>query len=268
MAAPEKIDFDACLRWAKSNCFKSSRGLCATYVKKAFEAGGCTYVSGDGYNNQSFCKINGFELIGEFCPKDNNPRNGPQFPNGYVQQAGDICLLQHSGLGHMCWSFGSTMDDWVSDYWQVPPQQQKGTGPYCYATGITKVQFWRHKSVLNGAPVLTESADGVYGGVGGSAGGIVYSGDRKIDVTKYSTIASASNTVQKLASASNTYKDIPRLDGLRRNEFNSLKEQMMSNTPTVGRTILVTDELYESHILKGSQEAKTFVQTKDNNKKS
>jgi hypothetical protein len=51
---------------------------------------------------------------------------------------------------------GPGINEWVSDYFQRPPGQQSGTGPYCYVGNVERVQFWRHKSVLNGAPEVKE----------------------------------------------------------------------------------------------------------------
>ena len=155
----ESIDFNKVLQYSRNNCVKESKHLCATYVKKAFEAGGCVYVSGNGWDNQNFCTTNGFKCIGDFVPIDNNPRphNGLplQFPQGYVQQLGDICLIKHGQYGHICYATGSGINDWVSDFWQRYPGQMNGMGPYCYVNGVERVQFWRHSSVMSGAPEVT-----------------------------------------------------------------------------------------------------------------
>lgn len=154
------IDFNKVIQYSLKNCVQKSIAKCALYVKRAFEAGGCKYVSGNGWSNQTFCKTNGFELIGDFIPEDNNPRahNGKpiQFPKGYVQQVGDICLIQHGTYGHICYAAGPNINDWISDYFQRPPGQADGTGPYCYSSGYQRVQFWRHSSVRGNAPVVDE----------------------------------------------------------------------------------------------------------------
>ena len=155
------IDFNKVVAYSKIWCAEKSMGLCATYVKNAFQAGGCKYISGDGWFNQKWCIENDFKCIGDFEPIDHNPRahNGLaiQFPEGYVQQIGDVCLIEHGKMGHICYAMGTGINDWVSDYYQRLPYQQDGTGPYCYPDSITRVQFWRHSSVLNGAPVLDAS---------------------------------------------------------------------------------------------------------------
>lgn len=145
------IDYIKVIAYSKAKCHKESQGRCAEYVKKAFQAGGCKYISGDGWNNQSWCKKNGFKCIGEFTPVDKNPRahNGIpiQFPEGYVQQVGDVCLIKHGTYGHMCYAMGTNINDWVSDYFQRPPVQKDGTGPYCYDDNkYEKIQFWRNDS--------------------------------------------------------------------------------------------------------------------------
>lgn len=158
------IDFNKVISYSKSNCLQRSKALCATYVKKAFEAGGATYVSGNGWNNQKFCKKNGFELIGDFIPIDNNPRaHGGipiQFPNNYRQQVGDICLIKHGTYGHICYATGTGINDWVSDYFQKSPGQQDNTGPYCYNGNYERIQFWRHSSQMEGTTSIIETPTG------------------------------------------------------------------------------------------------------------
>jgi hypothetical protein len=154
------IDFDKVISYSLKNCTQKSRSKCATYVKKAFECGGCKYISGNGWSNQTWCERNNFVLIGDFVPVDKNPRAhgsvGIQFPLGYIQQTGDVCLIKHGEYGHICYAMGPGINEWVSDYFQRPPGQQSGTGPYCYVGNVERVQFWRHKSVLNGAPEVKE----------------------------------------------------------------------------------------------------------------
>lgn len=158
--ATTSIDFSKVIQYSKSNCVTESKAQCATYVKKAFEAGGCKYVSGNGWSNQNWCNTNGFKCIGDFIPEDRNPRphkgKSIQFPSGYVQQTGDVCLIKHGEYGHICYATGPGINDWVSDYWQKPPGQCSGTGPYCYPGDVEHVQFWRHSSVMNGAPVVEQ----------------------------------------------------------------------------------------------------------------
>ena len=152
------INFKKVIAYSMSVCKLKSIGRCAEYVKKAFQAGGAKYISGNGWTNQNWCKENDFQLIGDFAPDDGNPRahgNKPmQFPNGYKQQMGDVCLIKHGEYGHICYAMSDNINDWVSDYFQKSPGQQNGTGPYCYQGNIERVQFWRHKSLLNGAPVI------------------------------------------------------------------------------------------------------------------
>lgn len=161
--AIETIDFNKVIAYSKKNCVTKSKALCATYVKRAFEAGGCAYISGNGWSNQKFCKDNGFQCIGDFKPIDQNPRptrkRGIQFPQGYVQQTGDICLIKHGQYGHICYATGPGINDWVSDYWQRPPGQQDGTGPYCYTGSVEQVQFWRHSSVMGQTPVISPQVE-------------------------------------------------------------------------------------------------------------
>ena len=158
------INFNKVISYSKANCLQRSKALCATYVKKAFEAGGATYVSGNGWNNQKFCKKNGFELIGDFVPIDKNPRTHGdmpiQFPNNYEQKPGDICLIKHGIYGHICYATGTGINDWVSDYFQKYPGQQDNTGPYCYNGNYERIQFWRHSSIMEGAVAITETPSG------------------------------------------------------------------------------------------------------------
>lgn len=152
------IDLNKVINYSKVYCKNSSIQKCATYVKRAFEAGGCTYISGDGWNNQNFCKQNGFICIGDFVPVDKQPRahnNIPmQFPEGYTQKPGDICLIKHGQYGHICYAYGYNLGEWVSDYWQGLPG-----GPYCYTNGgVERVQFWRNPNiVMNNTSVNTDT---------------------------------------------------------------------------------------------------------------
>ena len=155
------INFNKVIAYSKSTCKIKSIGRCAEYVKRAFQAGGAKYIVGNGWSNQPWCETNGFKLIGDFVPEDRNPRahgNKPmQFPNGYKQQTGDVCLIKHGEYGHICYAMSNNINDWVSDFFQRSPGQQDGTGPYCYKGNIERVQFWRHESVLNNAPVIDKS---------------------------------------------------------------------------------------------------------------
>lgn len=166
------LNLSKVISYSKAMCVPKSMALCATYVKKAFQAGGLKYVSGNGWNNQRWCQTNDFKLIGDFVPEGKNPRNpartetenicnvkGLQFPrmaNGdpYQQIAGDVCLIQHGEYGHICYAMSTDINDWVSDYFQHSPGQRDGTGPYCYQGNITRVQFWRHSSIdVNTPPI-------------------------------------------------------------------------------------------------------------------
>ena len=155
------INFSKVIAYSKSTCKIKSIGRCAEYVKKAFQAGGAKYISGNGWDNQRWCEENGFKLIGDFVPDDRNPRahgnKQMQLPNGNKQQTGDVCLIKHGEYGHICYAMSDNINDWVSDFFQKPPGQQNGTGPYCYQGNIERVQFWRHSSVLNNAPVIDMS---------------------------------------------------------------------------------------------------------------
>lgn len=168
------IDFNKVIAYSKLRCAEESLGECATYVKTAFKAGGCKYISGNGWSNQSWCQQNGFQCIGDFVPEGKNPRkpasknttnicnvNGLQFPkmtdgSSYKQQMGDVCLIKHGEYGHICYAMSDNINDWVSDYFQKPPVQLDGTGPYCYKGNIERVQIWRHPSATNDTP-KTES---------------------------------------------------------------------------------------------------------------
>lgn len=154
----ERIDLNKVIKYSLQNCKQKSMSKCALYVKRAFEAGGCTYVTGNGWSNQSWCKTNDFQCIGDFVPADGNARAHKsmpiQFPAGYVQKTGDVCLIKHGQHGHICYATGPGINDWVSDYFQKSPGQQNGTGPYCYTGGYERVQFWRHSSYMNGEPVV------------------------------------------------------------------------------------------------------------------
>lgn len=252
------IDFNKVISYSRKMCYTYSRSECATFVKKAFEQGGCKYISGNGWNNQKWCRQNNFELIGDFVPVDKNPRahNGKpiQFPPGYVQQVGDVCLIKHGDYGHICYAIGPGINDWVSDYFQRPPAQQEGTGPYCYTSDYERVQFWRHKSVLNNTPTVQEMMQSTYAdntetpdtrrmGYSNSAGWSL-------------NISGASNNVMRLSSVNRQNDNILKQDDTRKGEFESLVNAMASAAPKMGRDIIITAEMYDANILKGTQESR------------
>lgn len=242
------IDFNKVIAYSMSKCYNKSRSRCAEYVKKAFECGGCKYIGGNGWSNQKWCEANGFELIGDIVPEDYNPRphngKGIQFPAGYVQQVGDVCLIQHGIYGHICYATGPGIDDWVSDYFQRPPGQQAGTGPYCYTGNVKRVQFWRHNSVLNGAPRVQTMMRSMYADVVDDS------------ARDSSPLAGMTNNVRMLSSSTRRNEDVLRQDEEREEEFRSLAMAMSNSAPNMGRDILISSEMYDSNILKGSQESR------------
>lgn len=152
-------DFRRAAAWARANCAAESMHKCAGYAKRALQAAGMEYAPGDGFRNQEFCERNGYVRVSDFRPLGGNPRPTAARPiqwgaPGYSPRMGDVCLIEHpsSGPGHMAWFAGGPdpLNGWVSDFWQRPPGQQAGCGPYCYAAGITRVQIWRHSSMLDG----------------------------------------------------------------------------------------------------------------------
>lgn len=88
----------------------------------------------------------------------------------------------------------------------------------------------------------------------------------KIDSSKYSSIKSAPNSVMKLATADSVHSNIPDVTDDRKAAFAALQKTMVSNTPTIGKKVVTSDEMYETNILKGSQEAKTWVDNSNQNK--
>lgn len=65
-----------------------------------------------------------------------------------------------------------------------------------------------------------------------------------------------SNTVLQLSSAGKSKENVLKVSDDRKSEFESLRTSMTNNAPQMGRDILLTSELYDSNILKGSQESK------------
>ena len=246
------IDFNKVIAYSNTMCRNKSISKCATFVKKAFERGGCKYVTGDGWDNQKWCETNDFVCIADFIPVDKNPRphNGKpiQFPNGYVQQIGDVCLLKHGIYGHICYAAGTGIDDWVSDYFQKPPGQQSGTGPYCYTGNIERVQFWRHRSVLNNAPTVQTFTRSMYADVI----------DNRNDNSSYNN-SGISNTVGMLSSASKRYDNVLKQDDARKQEFESLVSSMTNDAPNMGREIIISADMLDANILKGQESRKERV---------
>ena len=245
------INFNNVIAYSKRFCTLKSRSKCATCVKKAFEAGGCKYISGNGWCNQQWCKDNGFQLIGDFVPIDQNPRpHGSlpiQFPEGYTQQAGDVCLIKHGIYGHICYAMSSNINDWVSDFFQKSPGQLDGMGPYCYTGNIERVQFWRHSSVMNDAPNITEKIETPY-----------YT-PMEYSTSSYSsnnTTSYGANRVKMLSSVNKRHnEDAYKQDEERKNQFSALQQKLSSEAPEMGRDIYLTEEMYDSNILKGNQQS-------------
>lgn len=248
------IDFNKVIAYSKANCKVYSQKLCATYVKRAFAQGGCKYMTGNGWDNQRWCQANNFKLIGDFIPIDKYPRahNGKsiQFPVGYKQQVGDVCLIKTStGVGHMCYAMGTDLNSWVSDYFQKPPAQQAGAGPYCYGSNIyERVQIWRHASVLNNAPVLNSTVQRD-----------TYTPPSYDSQTTTSNISGVSNNVKRLPSATEKKENVTQQDEGRKNSFESLLESMIDDAPDMGRDIVTTSEFFDSNILKTPQESTKII---------
>ena len=244
------IDFNKVIAYSQTMCYDTSHSKCATFVKKAFERGGCKYIDGDGWNNQKWCEKNNFVCIGDFVPLDKNPRAhdgmSMQFPPGYKQQIGDVCLLKHGIYGHICYAMGPGINDWVSDYFQRPPAQQAGTGPYCYTGGIERVQFWRHKSVLGRTPSVQEATGAVYADA-------TVTNNRETTTSQFSGV---SNNVEMLAYVARRNENVLKQDDARKKEFESLVSAMTNDAPKMGRDILISADMLDANILKGSQESR------------
>lgn len=198
--SPSSIDFSKVVAWSKMNVPSKGKSLCAGFVKLAWAwGGGCVYVSGNGYDNQKFCKQNGFVNVtfGINTPEDQfwnepNPRgaNGVlKWPQGYTQQPGDICLMKTKSSHHMVYAAGSGADEWVADFWQIGKDTQWETyktqhnitcpfsndnhttpsgglavaGPYVYGGNYVKIQFWRHPNLTNVDRTNVPSANGSIG---------------------------------------------------------------------------------------------------------
>ena len=74
--------------------------------------------------------------------------------------------------------------------------------------------------------------------------------------TTVATISTTPNTVNRLASATKEKKGVLKQDDARKSEFESMVNAMATDAPQMGREIIITSELYNSNILKGSQESR------------
>ena len=74
-------------------------------------------------------------------------------------------------------------------------------------------------------------------------------------MTKLQNISGTSNNVMRLSSANKKDKSVLKQDDARKQEFESLITLMSSNAPNMGRDVIMTSELFDSNILKGSQES-------------
>lgn len=141
------FDIDAACRYAAANSAGTkSIGKCATYVKKALQAGGLPYIGGyNGCDMGRYCQMYGFKQV--YLEFDKNTRN----PIG--AQKGDIMSVYHGKYGHTCIFDGYR---WISDFIQrtcVP-----------YSGGWQLLTFWRWTdnpifSGYDGANIKPISAD-------------------------------------------------------------------------------------------------------------
>lgn len=69
-------------------------------------------------------------------------------------------------------------------------------------------------------------------------------------------IPNVPNKVSMLASAKKSNDNILKCDDSRKAEFESLRNMMTTNSPQMGRDILITSELYDSNILKSISKTK------------
>ena len=74
-------------------------------------------------------------------------------------------------------------------------------------------------------------------------------------MTKEQNISGVSNNVMRLSSVNKKDKSVLKQDDSRKQEFESLITLMSSNTPNMGRDVIITSELFDSNILKGNQES-------------
>lgn len=70
------------------------------------------------------------------------------------------------------------------------------------------------------------------------------------------TTENTPNKVYKLASATKNKGNVLQQSDARKAEFQSLQNSMSSNAPKMGRKIILSQEMYNSNILKGDQESK------------
>lgn len=138
------LNVQKAVSYALSHAHTSSTGKCATYVKKALEAGGIPYVSCDA----SDCKQENF--IRDDCYKlcDSQPGNygtrGNTFNN--QMQRGDIVIIDSFNAhkyGHIAIWTGS---NWVSDFKQNNCDIYKD-GKQAWEAG--KFHFYRFKNRTN-----------------------------------------------------------------------------------------------------------------------
>ena len=70
------------------------------------------------------------------------------------------------------------------------------------------------------------------------------------------TTKTTPHKVYRLADASKSKNNVLEQSDSRKAEFQALQNTMVSKSPEIGRTIILSQEMYNSNILKGNQEAK------------
>lgn len=125
MAKKCSFDIDAACRWIRTNASRSSQHVCATYVKKAMQAGGIPYIGGyNGCDMDRYCNMYGFQQVDIGLAKGSRNPTSPQ--------KGDIACIKHGQYGHTCIYDGVR---WYSDFVQnncIP-----------YSSNYWGVSFWR-----------------------------------------------------------------------------------------------------------------------------
>lgn len=111
-----------------------------------------------------------------------------------------------------------------------------------------------------GAPVAPYTADAIVPDVYYASNDTQKSTQKSTQTNRQSASSNNVNTtpnqVYMLSSATKKNDNILKQSDDRKSEFSSLQNAMASNTPQMGREIYLTEDMYDSNILKGSQESK------------
>lgn len=176
---------------------------------------------------------------------------------GFQSMAFDASILQegdiyaHSGHVEIC--AGKNMQwGWGNTHYNNMPCKAGYSGSW--TNGKTYTTIWRCGGSTNSAGMVYNGQIGFDGIVtGGVVQSIPPNQPRPIMASR------GQNTVYSLSSSGSTNQNALSVEQQRRSKFNKKLDDYSNGAPELGRDIVTSQEMFGSEILKGNQNAKTFL---------